>query len=436
MTRRFLCLLLTLLMLLQCYGIFAAAEEIQSTEAVTSVSETPSTESTQPPTESTQPPTQSTQPPAESTPPSTESTQPPEANTTPTTPPAACSHTYGGWSTSEGAHSRTCTKCGHVESAGHSWYAETVTVAPTCKDAGGKAKVCTVCELILITEITPPLTTHTYDTACDDACNVCGQKREVTHTYSAAWTKNAKGHWHACTVCGAQDEVRDHYPGPAATEEKEQICLTCGYVMMQKKNHTHKLDTAWSSDTLGHWHACTGCSEQKDYADHTYGDGCDTDCNICGFVRATAHMYEIWQTEEKTHSSVCTLCGEESPKEAHSPNALGTNCSVCGYALEATEPTHIHSFEEDTWGLDDYGHWKTCICGEKQQAEPHSWDEGREEKDMRIVTCSICGAQRQEPVQESGFPWLLLLAGIVIAAAAAGIVICVVLLRKQGKYSR
>ena len=293
----------------------------------------------------------------------------------------------------------------------------------------------------MITEITPPLTTHSYTNACDAECNVCGGKREITHTYSAAWSKNGKGHWHACTVCGAAGELKSHYPGPAATEEKEQLCLTCGYVMMKKRGHTHKLESTWSNDGFGHWHACTGCSEQMNYAVHDYEDGCDTDCSICGYIRSAAHSYGTdWQKTEKTHSGLCTVCGEYGAEEDHVPNAEGTNCSVCGYAMEtveATEETHVHAFDESVWGFDDAGHWHNCSCGEKQFAQPHNWDEGREVTKKTITyTCQTCGAQRQEQAERGSLPWLLVLICIIMAAAAAGIVVCIVLIRKQGKYSR
>lgn len=437
-------MLLTSLVLLQCCGISAGATDTQSTDIIEAVSDTPSTEaaqtptqSTQPPTEATQPPTQSTQPPEESTSPSTESTQPPADSTTPVTPPAVCSHTYGAWSSSETAHSRTCIKCGHAESTGHTWAAETVTVAPTCKEGGGTAKICTVCQLILIVEIKLPLTTHTYDNACDIECNVCALKRDVTHTYSAIWTKNAKGHWHACTVCGAQDEVKPHYPGPAATEEKEQLCLTCGYVMMQKRNHTHKLETLWSSDNYGHWHACSGCSEQKDYADHTYDDGCDADCNTCSFTRNVVHTYGTdWQRDEKTHGGVCTVCGEKGSMEDHILDAATASCSICGQPMEAEEAEHEHSFGS-AWDYDEAGHWQVCSCSEQSTVSEHDWDDGREsEEDTITFTCKICGIQRQEQALEKGFPWMVVLAGIGFVIAVVGIVICLVMIRRNGKYSR
>lgn len=444
MKNRFFCMLTALLVLLSCCLIPAVATETPPTESIAVISDPPATEATQPPTQSTQPPTESTvpsteatQPPTEATQPSTEATQPPTESTTPTVP-AACSHSYGDWNTSEGAHSRSCSKCGHTDSAGHSWYTETVTVAPTCKDAGGKANICTICELILITEITPPLTTHTYTNTCDTACDVCGAQREVTHTYSKAWAKSAKGHWHACTVCGTADEVKNHYAGPAATEEKEQICLTCGYVLMQKRNHTHKLETSWNSDEYGHWYNCTGCSEQMQYANHSFTDGCDEDCDVCGYCRTAPHTYSTdWQKDTKNHWGICAACGEMTPTEAHTPNAAGTACSICGYAMGSTEETHVHTFDDHTWGFDNAGHWQSCLCGEKQKAGPHEWDDGKEVSDSAILyTCKVCGSTRQETMPEDGFPWLSLLAGIVGIGAAVGIIVCVILLRKQGKYSR
>lgn len=452
MKKRFVCILLVFLLILPLFVFTAAAEDGQSTDNTTATTATQATQATQPPpsstpttppatqpttpasTESTQP---STQPSTESTQPSTESTQP---STTPTTSPSACSHTYGEWSASVTNHTRSCTKCTYTESTAHTWFSETVTVAPTCKDAGGTAKICTVCEYLVLTDIQPPLTTHTYKNDCDTECDVCGLKREITHKYSAAWSKNGKGHWHACTICGAAGELKAHYPGPAATEEKEQICLTCGYVLMRKKSHTHEYSKEWTSDSAGHWHVCDGCSELKDYAAHSYENGCDTDCGICGYTRNAVHTFGAdWVKDEKTHSGVCTLCGEKVETEDHIPDASGASCSVCGYALEAAEETeavHEHTYD-GAWEYDDDGHWQTCSCGEKKESQTHSWDEGREAgKKTILYTCKTCGAQMQEQQEGGSFPWLAVLIGIVMVGALAGIIVCIVLLRKESKYGR
>ena len=437
MKRNLLLSILIFLMVLQLHVI-------QTAEATTSPDTTqPAAQSTVPPaatqptTAATQPTTAATQPTTAATQPTTASTQPStESTTVPTT--VNCSHSYGAWSASEAAHSKTCTKCSHTETAGHTWYSETVTVLPTCKDAGGKAKICTVCEFILITEITPPLTTHTYTNTCDTECNICGLKREVTHTYSAVWSKNGKGHWHPCSICGAAGELKPHYPGPAATEEREQTCLTCGYVLMGKRNHEHKYSKEWTTDEFGHWYTCSGCTMQTEYAVHAYEGSCDTDCGICGYIRTAPHTYDTnWQQTETTHCGVCIACGEQGAVEEHLPDTAGTSCSICGYAIAAAEETHVHSFDASVWEFDDAGHWHNCSCGEKQMAQAHNWDGGRELTRKTVTyTCQTCSAERQEAAEQGSFPWLLVLIIVVMAAAAAGIVFCVVLLRKQGKYSQ
>ena len=363
----------------------------------------------------------------------------PTQGSTPTEPsvPAPCTtHTYGDWDADEGNHWKVCTVCGHRESAGHSWAAELITVAPTCKDPGGKCKICTVCQGVLVTEVIPQTADHTYDNTCDAKCNVCNAEREVTHSFGKTWTYSGKGHWHTCTICGAAGEVQGHYPGPAATEEKDQICLTCGMIMMKKKPHAHKWDTKWSSDEGSHWYTCTVCQEKDKVAVHTYDDGCDTDCNDCGYIRTAAHTYgPDWTQTELTHYGVCTVCGEKSSPEDHIADSTGTACGICGFAMEAVEETHEHSFDEDTWGFDEAGHWNSCMCGEKDNSGPHIWDDGEKvAKDVIRYRCEVCGAEKEESVEESGFPWLMVALGGGVLICLTGIVACIVLIIKNREY--
>lgn len=417
--------LAAMLMAANILAVPAFAEDDQPTESSvpTSATEAPK------PTETTTPDPEPTTKPSEG---STDSTTAP----TEATQPKPCDHVYGDWDADEGNHWKICTSCGHRESSSHSWASETITVAPTCKDPGGKCKVCTVCEGVLVTEIIPQTQNHTYDNACDTKCNVCGGEREVTHAFGKTWTYSGKGHWHTCTVCGAAGEVKDHYPGPAATEEKDQICLTCGMIMMKKKPHSHKWDIKWSSDESSHWYTCTVCQEKDKTAPHTYDDGCDTDCNVCGYVRTAAHTYgPDWIQTDLTHYGICTICGEESPAESHIADNTGTKCSICGYAMEAAEEAHEHDFADDTWGFDEAGHWTICMCGEKDNAGPHVWDDGEKvEKDLILYHCEVCGAEKQEHVEERGFPWLLFAVGGGSLICLIGIVVCVVLIIKNREH--
>lgn len=363
-------------------------------------------------------------------------TAPTEGSTDPTTAPTdpkPCTHVYGDWTADEAAHGRKCTLCGYAESNAHSWAPDIITVDPTCGEAGGKCKVCTVCAGVLVTELIQPTGKHTYDNTCDTSCNVCGATRTVEHTFGTGWKYSGKGHWHYCTVCGAAGEVKDHYPGPAATEEKDQICLTCGMIMMKKKEHTHKWGAQWSSDADSHWYTCTVCQEKDKLASHSYDDSCDTECNTCGYVRTAAHTYgPEWSQSESGHWETCTVCGQQTPVEAHAADSSGTSCAVCGYAMEAAGENHQHEFEEDVWSFDEGGHWNLCICGQKENAGTHVWDEGvKAGKDIVLYRCEVCGAERQEQVENGGFPWLLVAAGGAILVCLVGIVACIIVIRRN-----
>jgi len=358
---------------------------------------------------------------------------------------AMLAHTYSSWSATEGTHSRSCSACGKNESGTHT-FTEHLEQAPTCKDVGLIADYCPTCEYIVYEEI-PKLTTHTYDNACDAACNVCGVTREIEHKYQQWRTKGATGHWYACSICGDKGSFEKHYPGPAATEEKDQICLTCGYVMTPKKNHQHSYASEWSSNEEGHWYACSGCEDQKEYTGHEYDGSCDADCNICGYKTGNAHAFDgVWNSDENGHWFVCSACGQAAEPREHSvpANAADTEdlyCSECGY-LVAPATAHVHVFEK-IWHKNDKSHWLECECGEKAENEVHAWNTGSTEEDGSIVyQCSVCDAQYTEAVEEQipqkteGFPWWIVLAVIVILLIAAIIALVFALKpRKKGRFT-
>lgn len=345
-------------------------------------------------------------------------------------------HSFGEWGGDENTHSRACTVCGAAESGAHSWAGSTVTVPSTCTEEGVEALFCTVCDGFLYEVI--PLADHTYDNVCDPDCNVCGAVREAAHTYSAAWSKNSREHWHACTRCGGKKDIGGHYPGPAATEEKAQLCLTCGLTMTPRLNHTHKYETQLTADETGHWYACSGCEDQKDLENHSYDDPCDPDCNDCGYQTGTAHSYSgTWESDETGHWAVCTLCGEAGDAKDHTPDpAAGEEeaqiCTVCAFEL-APAKRHTHRFDSD-WLSDGETHWKTCECGETDTPAPHIWDAGTKDGSGEAITysCTQCTAEKNEAaVHQSGFPWGIVLVVLVLLIVAAAALLVVVLLRER-----
>lgn len=350
-------------------------------------------------------------------------------------------HTFSDWSADEKTHFRTCTVCGKTESGAHNWNGGTVKIPATCKEEGAFVYVCSVCGGALI-EMIPKLTTHTYDNACDPDCNVCGAVREAKHKFSTAWSKNSREHWHTCTQCGKKTDIGKHYPGPAATEEKAQLCLTCGYTMTARLNHTHRFSDKLSWDDTGHWYACDGCEEQKDFETHSFDGPCDSDCNVCGYVTDAVHDYgNDWQADERGHWSVCTLCGRSSDREPHVPGPEATAekaqfCTVCGYEI-APAREHEHTFEPQ-WRTDDAKHWKQCECGEKTEEALHTWDEGVRNKDKTVTfTCEVCGAERTEELPEKGFPWWIVLIGAALVCCGCGAAMLLYLgNRQQGRFAK
>lgn len=60
--------------------------------------------------------------------------------------------------------------------------------------------------------------------------------------------------------------------------------------------HTHSYGNEWKSDSANHWHECS-CGVKADVTAHTYDDGLDIDCNICGYDRTITTQPDSAQGE-------------------------------------------------------------------------------------------------------------------------------------------
>ena len=351
-----------------------------------------------------------------------------------------------------GGNSGGTATCSHVYDAG------TVTQKATCLKQGIKTFKCTLCGTTK-TE-TLDYAAHTYGYTCDAWCDVCDAEREVTHTKSAAWSKNAGGHWHRCSVCGEELDKADHYPGPAATEEKDQICLTCGYVMTPKKKHTHKYADKMVFDETGHWYPCEACDSKKDFASHTLMEGCSTKCELCEYEGDVRHTYGYqWESDASGHSAVCAVCGQVGDSEPHAPGVPATEtsaqlCNVCSFEL--APKTGIQAEQDSNaaatgWQVDEITHWHLDSNGRKLDEALHTWDMGTDRWNGDVVyTCTVCGAARiegerdtvevaQSAAKGNGVHWSVILLGTLIVLFVAAVVALIVVVRKsmkaQGKFA-
>ena len=120
---------------------------------------------------------------------------------------------------------------------------------------------------------------HTYDNACDVACNECNQIRAARHDYSVIQNDETY-HWYACSVCERVD----------------------------------------------------GENKSK----HGYDNDCDPSCNTCGKIRVTEHT---GGTATCTHGKLCEVCGVEYDTAKNSDNHVFID-GVCACGLiDAIEMT-------------------------------------------------------------------------------------------------
>lgn len=109
-----------------------------------------------------------------------------------------------------------------------------------------------------------PFQTHSYSSACDESCDICGATRDVAHTYDNACDAD-------CNACGASRTITHTY--------------------------TNSCDTS-----------CNVCGASRSIT-HTYANACDTDCNVCGATRTVgAHVYD------NEADASCNACGHERTK--------------------------------------------------------------------------------------------------------------------------
>lgn len=264
---------------------------------------------------------------------------------------------------------------------------------------------------------------HRYTDNCDETCDECGYARTAPHNFG--WKFNGEEHWKECT-CGVAD-------GNFAPHTLENgVCSVCGMV----QQHTHTMGGGWMTDSLSHWHQCTGCSYIEGKANHRYADNCDASCEDCGAYRVVSHNYQ-WKWNDEQHWKVCdcgvgegnpadhtwsngkcSACDADKPADPVDPgppddthtHTMGGDwrsngqshwhqCTGCSY--KADEAEHVYSDSCDAtcddcgyyravshdyqWVWNEEQHWKTCACGANEGApEGHSWSNGK---------CSICGVE-------------------------------------------
>lgn len=297
---------------------------------------------------------------------------------------------------------KTCDICGHERNVDHKYsdifYASSdgITHEKRCVyGCGSKTDIknhdwandcdtkCDTCGFVRTTE-------HKYDNNCDTTCNVCGEVREITHAYNTSYVSNASGHWRECTVCGDKVDEAGH------SFNASMKCTVCGYDGSVK----HTWHTDYKSDGTNHWQYCTGgcgdnnCTATTGVAKHKFATNCSETCSVCGAKNANVkHTYSTgYYSNDKGHWQLCLICKESTETSVHVyDNGCDTNCNICGYQRDAQ-----HVYGDEASGLAPECDDSCNICG-ATRVPPHAYgDAYKSDASGHWYECTSCGKRKSE----------------------------------------
>ena len=316
----------------------------------------------------------------------------------------ACNHTYSQWkNTDSSKHSRVCTKCDYQDSRSHLWSSGDIVKKPTCTEKGSQKITCSECAAESTKDI-PATGIHNYtdysyinETNHQRVCDECNQQTTAEHTLSHDWMQNTLYHWTSCADCGGRIRHQEHsYPNGC-----ENPCEICGYT----SETGHKGNGAKEYDDDFHWEICTKCGDFTAEEVHVFSSDCDETCNICQYQRnvAVAHQDE-YLSNDAGHWYQCNSCFREAELSSHVADQNAAewetlHCIHCNYELRSSDR---HEHEYATIESDATYHWGSCDCGEELEYQLHTWD-------FQTGSCSICGTESVQEDTHSFFAFLIAL---------------------------
>ena len=115
-------------------------------------------------------------------------------------------------------------------------------------------------------------------TECGETYGKVAEHKLATDTWMFI---NTQCHARKCLTenCGHTGEFVPHRSSGPATDDKDEVCLDCGFVITKSKNHKHTPMGDIQHDDDNHWTIC-GCGEIIEKTSHIDANG-DGKCDVC-----------------------------------------------------------------------------------------------------------------------------------------------------------
>lgn len=125
------------------------------------------------------------------------------------------------------------------------------------------------------------------------------------HSYKTEWSTDAQNHWHDAEC---KHEEKSDLGAHSYDNACDTACNVCGY---ERTVGAHVYDD--DCDTT-----CNVCGATRTVGAHVYDNDCDTTCNECGAERTITHDHATTLTAgETTHWYECSVCGDKKDETAH-----------------------------------------------------------------------------------------------------------------------
>ena len=219
------------------------------------------------------------------------------------------------------------------------------------------------------------------------------------HNWSDSWTKDASGHWHACQndSCTQKKDEAPHTPNiQAPTDDTDQKCTVCEYIIAPKGSHEHTLQKIEATEAT-----CTTSGNKEYYkcetCGHFFADEAATKEVTEGdmIIPASGHDYTnlvyTWSEDYTTCTAVqkCNNCDTVNATEKVNSTSSVTQSQSCT-APELT--TYTATFTSETFAVQK----KEVPTKEAAGHMPGDWIVDRlatvTEEGSRHKECSVCKA--------------------------------------------